>query len=939
MAQNEPNFRVKGDEQFVDPKKLNRNVTPVHQEIAKILFSPIGVAGFVAVTAITSVFFPVTLPFDLLASVVVMGVTMTLPTIRRQTLPLRLPLEEGDRIDYNAPAPQHRKYNKAQGAYLLGNTWGAMREVWAAYSDLLTHCLVIGGTGAGKSEQLLSMVYNGLSLGGGSVYVDPKGGSKLYGQHWTMLRLLGRDDDMRVLNLSLGTDELGKSPLIRSNTLQPFAFGKASSLKEIPLSLMAGGGKGGDGNSVFAANGKTLITSLMMGLVDLRDMGEIPLSINNIRDYIQPNAFIELAQRKDISKDAREAMISFMTSLGWKPDEKDRSKWGDFDRQYSYAQNYFLEILSTVSDTYRHIFNVPIGDIHMPDVIFQRRCFVAIIPALEKSKAELSTLGKITLMILRLGVASGLGDGGIMGNWRKLVDLSLSASRVPSFFYIDEYAAIAVEGFAEVFTQGRGLGISATVGSQDWAGVKKANEAEAQQIVANTKFKFIMTTDDPNDTKQLIESLSGDAMEMQAQSFAVQGLVNYYDTQSATAQRTKRTDQKDFAAQVEGEWHLFFKDKIIRGFGFFAGGVPDDRDAPLFVHHMLMVEKPSRIAMSIRFGNLKETMQTWKNKVAEQTTLPPYPSDDYTGYEGYRPLGEVFMWPLEFPEKAGHLREKRRRELACAAVYKWMESDPFAIPRNRTEKIRPTLSAQTPVPEQEGSVTVEKRPEKRAESAPVNSGVEIAPRQRDLGAHEEANQKPGAPLSEDLKQQPAESAGVPNLQGIDAEGDPLAALEMMMGNETHEGPEGPPAGDEEFHHRSADSHDISNGEAPSVTEGSATESMDLPGGATSAADSGMPGATEVMDGDIPEFAALTQALAGDMESRVDRHARVLQDSAIAMGASPGSPEVAAIPRQVVDRIKSSMSNPPYPTPPKPEKRTASDVRPIAERWVQRIKGS
>lgn len=932
MAQAQPNFRIEGEQQFIDPKKLNRNIRPIHEVIFGFIFSPMGFAGFVSLLAVVGFIFPTLITIVFILSLIAGIVGSMMPSMRRQTLPLRLPMEEGDRIDYNAPNPQHRGFRKSEGSFLLGNTWGKKQEIWAAFGDLLTHCLVLGGTGAGKSEQLLSMVYNGLALGGGSVYVDPKGGPKLYGQHWTMLRLLGRDDDMRVLNLALGPDELGATPFIRSNTLQPFAFGKASSLKEIPLSLMAGGGDSNGGNGVFAANAKTLITSLMMGLVDLRDMGEIPLSINDIRNYIQPNAFIELAQRKDIKKDSREAMISFMTSLGWKPDEKDHAKWGDFDRQYSYAQNYFLDVLSTVSDTYRHIFNVPIGDIHMPDVIFQRRCFVAIIPALEKSKAELATLGKITLMILRLGVASGLGDGNIMGNWRQLVDLSLSAARVPAFFFIDEYAAIAVEGFAEVFTQGRGLGVSATVGSQDWAGIKKANEAEAQQIVANTKFKFIMTTDDPNDTKQLIESLSGDAMEMQAQSFAVQGLINYYDTQSATAQRTKRTDQKDFAAQVEGEWHLFFKDKIIRGFGFFAGGVPDDKDTPSFVHHMLMVDTPSKISMSIRFGNLKNTLEKWKGIINEVGDRPiEYPSSDYTGYEGYRPLGDLFRWALVYPQKAGQLNSKRRRELACASVFAWIEADPFELPVSAmpapvsiVEKpaIETPVEALPPMVDDHQKARLRESIMGRKEETvkKVEPETSLSTDEDPLSALERMS---GIKPSQDQENETSESSTVK--EAVDEPfDDPLAQLERQFGlqktpeNNAVESDESDKSDEDTVQTKQDDENVEPVHEETFTVHDTLKPSVDMP----------VFGAG---------FAALSEALAQDMEDRVERHADVLMASAVAMGNAKESLNLDSLTKDTANRVKASLSNPPYPTPPKPEKKTTSDVRPLAERWVKRIK--
>ncbi|MEY2341540.1 type IV secretion system DNA-binding domain-containing protein [Acidithiobacillus sp. IBUN Pt1247-S3] len=931
----QPDFRVQGDEQFIEAKKLRRHITPMHTEVANLVLSPLGASVSVAMLGAVSAVFPILCMPSALLSVGLMGITALRPSVRRATLPLRLPAEEAGRTDYNAPTAQHRGFREADGSVILGNVWGARKEIWASFGDLLTHCLVLGGTGAGKTEQLLSMVYNALAMGGGSVYVDPKGGPKLLAQHWTMLRLLGRDDDLRVLNFALGTSDLKKSPVIRSNTMQPFAFGKASSLKEIPLSLMASGGSG-NGGSIFESNAKTLITALVMLLVDLRNMGEISFSINDMRKYIQPDAFIELAKRKDTSKETQEAAINFLLSMGWKPNEKDPSKWGDFSRQYSYAQNYFLDLLSTLSDTYRHVFNVPVGDIHMPDVIFQRRCLVAIVPALEKSKAELNSLGRITLMLLRLGVAAGLGEGDVMGRWRKLVDLSLSAARVPAFLFIDEYAAINVEGFAEVFTQGRGLGVSATVGSQDWAGIKKANEAEAQQIVANTKFKFIMTTDDPNDTRQLVESLSGDALEMQSQAYSQQ-LLNYYDTQSATAQRTKRTDQKDFAAQVEGEWHLFYKEKIIRGFSFFAGGVPKNKESASFVHHFLMAKLPGKNAISLRFGDLKKTMDEWKRKIREAGStafeIPENPAEHQKDFAGFLPMAALFYWVLRNPDAGRAWAERQRRDLACAAVYAWMQQDAFALSRQMLEEKKAQMGKETAATRKSDAT-----PSVEASAKTVTESDKAVPE----GVEPESINEPSAGVAENGSTPPQEAAPTPTAQDraepdaedVDWEDDPLAAMERQSGlvttaevsaeTETRETQEEASPSD-------------AGGEETVPVEGADAKTRPEPAVST-------PSEPSEKHPDLPEEApkedgisALSRALFSTVEEQVESGAETWQNAARILGAT--EEDAQALPKRMVDEVRKSMQRPPYPVPPKPEKKSASELRPLAERWVQRIKGT
>ena len=103
-----------------------------------------------------------------------------------------------------------------------------------------------------------------------------------------------------------------------------------------------------DSENIFAANGRILLTGLLMGMRDLSEKGEVSLCEADVRDRIRPDRFIEMATREDISEESREAMQSFLKSTGWKPGVEDRSQWGDFDRQFRYAQGHALEILDSI---------------------------------------------------------------------------------------------------------------------------------------------------------------------------------------------------------------------------------------------------------------------------------------------------------------------------------------------------------------------------------------------------------------------------------------------------------------------------------------------------------------------------------------------------------------------------------------------------------------
>ncbi len=90
-------------------------------------------------------------------------------TRTNKVLPVKLPIELKDKfIDRNAPYPKRKAYKKALGTVMLGNLRSDGKELWEEGSDLLTHGLIIGTTGAGKTETLISLVgATSFCMGGG----------------------------------------------------------------------------------------------------------------------------------------------------------------------------------------------------------------------------------------------------------------------------------------------------------------------------------------------------------------------------------------------------------------------------------------------------------------------------------------------------------------------------------------------------------------------------------------------------------------------------------------------------------------------------------------------------------------------------------------------------------------------------------------------------
>lgn len=455
-----------------------------------------------------------------------------------------------------------------------------------------------------NTEFLVSLAWNYLSMGAGLIYVDAKAAPKLPVQIMQMARAVGRTDDVVLVNYTTGNQTLKRrDPSRLSNTTNPFSFGSAESLTQLLVALIP---TSSGENALFSERAIGLISTLMISLVELRDMGEILLSVGTIRDYLTLEQCVKLSKRPDLSERARSSMIAYLKSAGGYDEKKpvDRQP-EEVGRQFGFAVAYFTRALSSLTDTYGHIYNTLIGEVDFYDVVINRRILIVMLPALEKAPAELANLGKIVLSAVRNAMSVGLGNK-IEGTLDEVLESLPTASNVPTGCICDEYGYIATEGFAVTAAQARGLGFSCTFAGQDYAGFKRGSEGEAEQIVANTKVKIAMSQEDPQTTWQLIKELSGEATVTEASGFNIpQGAINwsYQDIYNASVGRRARVELRDLQQQVEGEFHLFFKGEVIRGAAFYAGPPLPGQDR-MRINRFLKIKPPSAAAISARFGDV-----------------------------------------------------------------------------------------------------------------------------------------------------------------------------------------------------------------------------------------------------------------------------------------------------------------------------------------------
>ncbi len=463
------------------------------------------------------------------------------------------------------------KPGRAEGILYLGNVEKTNEEVWFTNSDIRTHVLYLGTTGAGKTEGLKSLVTNAMTWGSGFVYVDGKADTDLWSSLSSLVRRFGRDDDLLVLNYMTGNADI-QAP---SNTMNPFSSGSASYLTNMLVSLMPE--SGGD-NAMWKERAVSLVGAMMPVLTWKRDNQEIPMSVRTIRDYLSLNNVIKLARDDTVPAEIRSGMTGYLDTLpGFigeayddegkvKPPGPDTPQYNTetASQQHGYLAMQFTRSLQSLGDDYGYIFDTQAADVDMVDVVLNRRILVVLVPALEKSGDEVANLGKIVSASIKGMMGSTLGST-VEGDSSSVIENKPTHSSTPFMTVFDEVGYYVAEGMAVMAAQARSLGFSLVFAGQDLPAMKKRVREEAQSITANCNIKLFGKLEDPTETKDFFEKTVGSAMVTEVSGFQMSGggeLGAYHDTKQAGVQLRPRASYDGLRGFKEGQAVVTFGEVV-----------------------------------------------------------------------------------------------------------------------------------------------------------------------------------------------------------------------------------------------------------------------------------------------------------------------------------------------------------------------------------------
>jgi intracellular multiplication protein IcmO len=181
-------------EQEQDQQRLIRDVRTIGQRVRDFYKEPSSVGYLIICLGLMSYV------FAFVSILIFLGILISFAVAAGQkiSLPFRMPMRSKEK-DWGDMLP-NGKPRDARGIYFFGNELDKKTELWFANEDMRTHALIFGSTGSGKTESLISIAFNALVQASGFIYVDGKGDNSLFAKIFSLMKQMGREDDLLLIN-------------------------------------------------------------------------------------------------------------------------------------------------------------------------------------------------------------------------------------------------------------------------------------------------------------------------------------------------------------------------------------------------------------------------------------------------------------------------------------------------------------------------------------------------------------------------------------------------------------------------------------------------------------------------------------------------------------------------------------------------------------------
>ncbi len=342
------------------------------------------------------------------------------------------------------------------------------------------HEAVIGKSGAGKTTYLLNRLWQQAKRGGGAFILDSKTDYDFRDQLWDLGRALGREADLRCVNIDNAADSNTYNPLLRGDAIA--VASRFTDTVDVANNPSA---------DHFKSQGNLALTAALTPIKAMK-------YAYNARDlYIllsNPEA-MDWLLRQSAPPDAKQSFEIWLESFRETTPKGSRINTtavrqqigGIVARLYIYSTGEIGKVMNSYSP-----------EVDLLNAIDNNQIVYFMIPSLDKSEASIA-FAKLFFSDLRSTLAALYKRP----KWRR--------PRVPHENYLDEFGSYANRLATMMFEMGRGGRCAMIPMFQTYANLLNIGPEFADQIIGNTEIQTFLTCGDTN-TAEFAAKVTGEIL-------------------------------------------------------------------------------------------------------------------------------------------------------------------------------------------------------------------------------------------------------------------------------------------------------------------------------------------------------------------------------------------------------------------------------------------
>ena len=258
-------------------------------------------------------------------------------------------------------ARNKREKLRGEGVTYHGRCQDTGNPVYSSNSDDRTHSIVLGTTGSGKTEYMLSNCANQHVQNSGYIFVDAKGDTKAQQDHFRLCNRFGRVEDLLTINfITSGRNMLRAQTDKMTNSMNQMSNTSSGMLIEFLINLLDD--SGGGGGDMWKGRAIAFIEMWTRVLVYLRDSGFIKLAPNELAQYVGLEDLEELVFNhqgkygQDFERVAEQLQGYILSLPCYSTDPIDFKKQKDITReQHGFITMKLTKFIDDLTFSYGHI--------------------------------------------------------------------------------------------------------------------------------------------------------------------------------------------------------------------------------------------------------------------------------------------------------------------------------------------------------------------------------------------------------------------------------------------------------------------------------------------------------------------------------------------------------------------------------------------------------